>query len=311
MTIFKKPLPRVAILMATHDGIRWIDSQLKSILNQENVEITLFISDDGSIDGTYAFLKKISARETRIVLLPKGKLFKNAARNFYHLLRSVDFKAFDYVALSDQDDIWAIDKLSRAVHQMNIQNATCYSSDVLAFWENGKTELIKKSQEQVALDYLFESAGPGCTFLMTRDAVLFLKKHLIQFKGETDKILHHDWLIYVLMRSRKFKWVIDDYIGVHYRQHEENEMGAHLGLKASIKRIKKIFDGSWLDQVRLIASLCGEGEKKFIASYLKPGHERYVALALRAPSLRRRCLDASTLFFMLLTLGIKKLFTKP
>lgn len=288
-----------------------MDEQIKSILDQENVHLTLFISDDGSVDGTYAFLKKISARETRVVLLPKAKPFKNAARNFHHLLQSVDFKAFDYVSLSDQDDIWATDKLSRAVDQMHIQNATCYSSDVSAFWENGKTELIKKSQPQVAFDYLFESAGPGCTFVMTKDPALFLKKHLTRFKDETNKVLHHDWLIYALMRSSKFKWVIDDFIGVRYRQHEKNEMGAHLGFTASMKRVKKIFDESWLGQVRLVASLCREGEKKFIAHYLKSRHERYFALALRAPSLRRRGLDASTLFFMFLSLGIKKLLTKP
>lgn len=297
--------------MATHDGILWVDEQIRSILDQENVHLTLFISDDGSVDGTYEFLKKISARETRVVLLPKDKSFKNAARNFYHLIRSVDFKVFDYVALSDQDDIWVTDKLSRAVDQMNIQNVTCYSSDVLAFWENDKTQIIKKSQAQTQYDYLFESAGPGCTFVMRRDSALFLKKHLTRLKGETDKILHHDWLIYALMRSNKFKWVIDDFIGVRYRQHEKNEMGAHLGFKASMRRVKKIFDGSWLDQVRLIASLCGEGEKKFIEYYLKSQHEHYFALALRAPSLRRRRRDASSLFFMFLSLGIKKLLTKP
>lgn len=297
--------------MATHDGILWVDEQIKSILDQENVNLTLFISDDGSVDGTFELLKKRSARETSIVLLPKAKPSKNAARNFYHLVRSVDFKAFDYVALSDQDDIWATHKLSRAVRHMQSHNATCYSSDVLSFWENGKTRLIKKSQPQVAFDYLFESAGPGCTFVMTSDRALFLKKHLTRFKGETDKVLHHDWLIYALMRSSKFKWVIDDFIGVRYRQHEKNEMGAHLGFKASTKRVKKILDGSWLDQVRLIASLCGEGEKKFIARYLKSRHERYFALALRAPSLRRRSRDACSLFFMFLSLGIKKLLTKP
>lgn len=301
----------MAVLMATHNGIRWIDAQIKSILDQESVNLTLFISDDGSVDGTYEFLKKISARETRVVLLPKAKPFMNGARNFYHLIRSLDFRAFDYVALSDQDDIWATDKLSRAMHQMNIQNATCYSSDVLAFWDNGKTTLIKKSQAQTQYDYLFESAGPGCTFVMTSDSALFLKKHLTQFKGETDKILHHDWLIYALMRSSKFKWVIDNFLGVRYRQHEKNEMGAHLGFKATMRRVKKIFDGSWLGQVRMIASLCGEGEKKFIARYLKSQHEHYFALALSAPSLRRRRRDACTLFFMFLSLGIKKLFTKP
>ena len=300
----------MAVLMATHDGVLWVDEQIKSILNQEGVHLTLFISDDGSVDGTYEFLKKISKKNPRVILLPKPKPFNNAARNFYHLVRSVDFKAFDYVALSDQDDIWVTDKLSRAARQMQIQHATCYSSDVLAFWDNGKTTLIKKSQDQVAFDYLFESAGPGCTFVMTSDSALFLKKHLTRFKGETDKILHHDWLIYALMRSNKFKWVIDDFIGVRYRQHEKNEMGAHIGFKVSLKRVRYILSGAWLSQVRMVANFCVQPQKQFIHRYLRLKHERFFSLAFKTHLLRRRSRDVFVLRFIFLGLALKKLLTR-
>jgi rhamnosyltransferase len=170
--------PKVAILMATFNGCLWIEDQIKSILSQQDVEVTLFISDDYSDDGTYRYLKAQCLNCPQIHLLSRSQRFGNAAQNFFHLIQFVNFKAFDYVSLSDQDDIWATDKLSRAVHQMQIQNATCYSSDVLAFWENGKTALIKKSQDQVSFDYLLESSGPGCTFVMKKDSALFLKKHL-------------------------------------------------------------------------------------------------------------------------------------
>ena len=298
----------MAVLMATHNGILWVDDQIKSILDQVGVAVTLFISDDISRDGTREHIKKLARKNTRVILLPKAKPFKNAARNFYHLIRSVDFKAFDYVSLSDQDDIWATDKLSRAVHQMQIQNATCYSSDVLAFWENGKTMLIKKSQPQVAFDYLFESAGPGCTFVMTQDRALFLKKYLIRFEDEIDKVFHHDWLIYALMRSSKFKWVIDDYIGLRYRQHQKNETGAHQGFKASVKRVKKIFDGWWLGQVRMVANFCGQPQKQFIHRYLKLEHEQFFSLAFKTHLLRRRSRDVFVLRFIFLGLGLKKFF---
>ena len=294
--------------MATHDGILWVDEQIKSILDQENVNLTLFISDDGSVDGTYELLKKISARETRVVLLPKAKPFKNAARNFYHLVRSVDFKAFDYVSLSDQDDIWATDKLSRAVHQMHIQNATCYSSDVLAFWENGKTQPIKKSQAQTQYDYLFESAGPGCTFVLTAESMSAFKSHISKSKNSVDEILHHDWLIYAFMRARQFTWLIDDYLGVHYRQHTSNEMGAHIGFKASIIRVGYILSGAWLSQVRLVANFCGQPQKQFIYRYLKLKHERFFSLTFKTHLLRRRSRDVFVLRFIFLGLGLKKFF---
>ena len=297
--------------MATHDGIRWIEPQIKSILGQEGVNLTLFISDDGSVDGTYELLKKRSARETRVVLLPKAKPFKNAARNFYHLIRSLDTKKFDYVSLSDQDDIWVSDKLSRAIDVMKIHDASCYSSDVLAFWEDGQTKLIKKSQAQTEYDYLFESAGPGCTFVMKVQNMASFKSHISRSKNNVDEILHHDWLVYAFMRARQFTWVIDDYLGAHYRQHTSNEMGVHVGLKASLKRAGYVLSGAWLAQVRMVANFCGQPQIKFIHQHLKWKHERFFSLALKAHLLRRRSRDALVLRFIFLGLGLKKLLTKP
>ena len=38
--------PRVAILLAAFNGIDWIEEQINSILNQEDVNIEIFISVD-------------------------------------------------------------------------------------------------------------------------------------------------------------------------------------------------------------------------------------------------------------------------
>ena len=296
--------------MATHNGIRWIDPQIKSILNQESVNLTLFISDDGSLDGTHAFLKKISARETRVVLLPKTKPFNNAARNFYYLIRSLDTKKFDYVSFADQDDTWVGDRLSRAIDVMKVHGAPCYSSDVLAFWEDGKAKPIKKSQDQTEFDYLFESAGPGCTFVLTAESMGAFKSHISKSKNSVDEILHHDWLVYAFMRARQFTWVIDDYLGVHYRQHTANEMGAHIGFKASLKRVRYILSGAWLSQVRLVANFCDQPQKQFIHRYLRLKHERFFSLAFKTHLLRRRSRDVFVLRFIFLGLALKKLLTR-
>jgi rhamnosyltransferase len=305
-----KKSPRVAVLMATHDGAPWIECQVESILAQSGVAVTLYISDDGSRDGTYAFLKKIAKKNPRVMLLPQIKTFNNAARNFYHLIQSLDTKKFDYVSFADQDDIWAGDRLSRAIDVMKMHGAPCYSSDVLAFWENGKTKPIKKSQDQVAFDYLFESAGPGCTFVLTAESMAVFKSHISKSKNSVDEILHHDWLVYAFMRAREFKWVIDDYLGVQYRQHTRNEMGAHIGFKASLKRVRYILSGAWLAQVRMVANFCGQPQKQFIQRYLKLKHERFFSLAFKTHLLRRRSRDVFVLRFIFLGLGLKKLLTR-
>jgi rhamnosyltransferase len=302
--------PKVAILMATYNGYVWIDAQIKSILFQQDVEVTLFISDDYSHDGTYSYLKAQCRNYPQIQILPRSKRFGNAAQNFFHLIQSVNFEGFDYASLSDQDDIWVGDRLSRAIDVMKMHGAPCYSSDVLAFWENGKTKTIKKSQAQTEFDYLFESAGPGCTFVLTAESMGAFKSHISKSKNNVDEILHHDWLVYAFMRAREFKWVIDNYLGVHYRQHRSNEMGVHVGLKASLKRVRNILSGAWLGQVRMVANFCGQPQKQFIHRYLKLKHERFFSLAFKTHLLRRRSRDVFVLRFIFLGLGLKKLLTK-
>jgi len=155
-------LPSIAVCLAAFNGIRYIQQQLDSILSQADVQVTVFVSVDRSIDGTENWFSTVQAKEPRVVLLPTGAAFGGAARNFFRLLRDTDFAAFDYVAYADQDDIWLPGKLKRACDTLTQAGAQGYSSDVVAFWDSGKSLYIKKSYPQRRWDYLFESAGPGC-----------------------------------------------------------------------------------------------------------------------------------------------------
>ncbi|MGJ7692192.1 hypothetical protein ACSF6X_19230 [Escherichia coli] len=107
-----------------------------------------------------------------------------------------------------------------------------------------KQVLITKSQDKVAFDYFFESAGPGCTFVFKREYALQLKRFLMINKHAMDVELH-DWLIYAFARENNLKWHIDSYPGMYYRQHKNNQVGANNSLKAIIKRIRLIKSG-WI-----------------------------------------------------------------
>ena len=41
-----KKNPKIAVLMATYNGEKWLEPQLKSILKQKNAQINLIIQDD-------------------------------------------------------------------------------------------------------------------------------------------------------------------------------------------------------------------------------------------------------------------------
>ena len=68
----------------------------------------------------------------------------------------------------------------------------------------------KKNQPQKKFDHLFESAGPGCTFVLTKELALKLQQFLKN--GHFNQLdNYHDWLIYAYARSHSFKWYMDSY----------------------------------------------------------------------------------------------------
>ena len=242
--------------MATYNGIEYLQAQLDSILVQENVEITLFASDDGSIDGTDLALRKLCQIDPRVVVLPKVASTGSAGQNFYRLIRDVDTGPFDYVAFADQDDIWHQDKLMRHIHLLNQHQAAAVSSNVTAFWPDGTEQLIFKSQPQKRWDFLFESAGPGCSFLMTPWLIASVREHLLEVNSQARQVALHDWLTYAVCRAYGAKWFIDATPSLHYRQHSTNVVGANRGLLAKLRRLMQFKQGWYRAEVVKVTQVC-------------------------------------------------------
>ena len=140
--------PSVAVLLAAHNGIEWIKEQIDTIFQQKEVNIFIFISVDVSSDGTFEWCKELNEKNSCVKVLPYGNHFGGAAKNFFRLIKDVNLNLFDFVSLADQDDIWLPNKLSRAVEIIKIKKLEGYSSNVVAFWEDGREKLIKKSSSQ-------------------------------------------------------------------------------------------------------------------------------------------------------------------
>ncbi len=241
----------IQVLLATYNGARWLDEQLQSILNQTCVSVEVLVCDDQSTDETPAILSAWAARDRRVRLLQSAQRFGNAADNFYHLLKHADTRRFAFIALADQDDIWDSDKLERHVDLLKAHAAAGVSSDVLAFWANGREHLIRKSQPQRLWDHLLEPPGPGCTFLMTSSLVQTCVHWLNKLPeiGFTP-LPKHDWFIYLIARSSGRSWHIEARSSLRYRQHANNEVGANSGLRAIAKRLAVLFRGGYHSQVQ-------------------------------------------------------------
>ena len=247
--------PNIAILLAAYNGMQWIEEQIESILNQSDVDVSIFISVDLSTDGTYEWCKEKESLNNRIIILPYGDKFGGAAKNFFRLIHDVDFSDFDFVSLADQDDIWLPNKLQHAISLIQLNGYDAVSSDVIAFWEDGREKLVKKSYPQKKYDYLFEAAGPGCTYVFKAGALVKFQSFLRKRSAYVNEVALHDWMIYAYLRHNGYKWWIDDRLLMKYRQHSNNQVGFNSGLQAYKKRIFMVREKWYRNEVEKICSL--------------------------------------------------------
>jgi rhamnosyltransferase len=304
------PLPRVAVLLATYNGISFISDQVESLLKQVSCDVDIWVSDDQSTDGTWEWLCDRAAGEARISLLPRVGRFGNAARNFFRLMQDVDFSRYQYVALSDQDDIWYLEKLALSMGQLRERKAAAVSSDVIALWPDGRRELIRKSQKQRSLDFLFESAGPGCTYVMTAQCAAAFKEFLACNRSAVATVQFHDWMLYAWVRAHGFTWYIVPRPTMLYRQHDKNEYGANSGWAAFRRRLAQVRSGWYREQILQISRLVGDGasftaECAVVTRLVEArGILSRIALAAKVRKLRRELKDRAWLFLACMLGGI-------
>lgn len=300
------PRPRFAVCLAAFNGMEFINEQIESILAQEHVALQVFLSVDRSTDGTEDRLAEWALSEPRLTLLPVGKQFGSPGRNFCRMLKEVDFGGFDYLSFADQDDLWMPDKLWRAHCLIRTLGVSGYSSNFTAFWPSGKRRLVHKAWPQQPWDYFFESAGPGCTYVLEHRLAISLQALVRQREASMSGIDYHDWLTYAFARSHNYLWAIDDWSSIRYRQHARNQIGVNAGWRSFQLRAQKVLSGYGLEQSLLIADAVGVASQPVVQRGLRSGRMGYLWLALQAVRCRRRPLDQLWFFISCVLLSVLK-----
>lgn len=98
---------RVSVVMCTYNGARYLREQIDSIVHQTYPIYELIIQDDHSADDTLAIAREYAERYPFIqVFVNEGERGVNS--NFYSAMRRA---TGDFIAISDQDDIWNPQKI--------------------------------------------------------------------------------------------------------------------------------------------------------------------------------------------------------
>ena len=99
----------ISVCIATYNGARYIEAQIRSILPQLAQEDEIIISDDGSTDDTLRCIQQIADDRIHVVsrLQPIG-----VTANFYAAMEKAKG---DVIFLCDQDDVWLPNKVQRCM----------------------------------------------------------------------------------------------------------------------------------------------------------------------------------------------------
>jgi glycosyltransferase involved in cell wall biosynthesis len=125
-------MPDVSVVIPTHNRRRLLGQAVRSALGQTAVEVEVVVVDDGSTDGTAEAVAAL--RDDRIRLVRHRRPLGVAlARN-----AGADAARGTWVALLDDDDLWAPDKLSRQVAAASAADAGWAYSGVVEVDAEGR-----------------------------------------------------------------------------------------------------------------------------------------------------------------------------
>ncbi|AZF04439.1 Alpha-L-Rha alpha-1,3-L-rhamnosyltransferase [Pseudomonas sp. R5-89-07] len=294
-------MAKIAVLLAAYNGESFIVSQVNSILSQLDVDVDIYIRDDGSTDNTVGVIERFAGLHNVTIIAHKVST-RSAAGNFFKILSEVDTEKYDYVAFSDQDDIWDPEKLSRAVSKIVDGDCEGYSADLIAYSNSkGYSRYLKKSYPAKEFDYLFQGASAGCTYVLTSKLATLVRKST-QNLGSTDFIgRSHDWLVYAIARAHQMRWCYDAYAPIFYRQHASNVYGAMTTMGSLFAKVKLVRGGWYRSNVLWIAEHCGAGKKEdaIIELVRRNGFWDRLKLIGHASSFRRKKSESRVLSLFL------------
>lgn len=110
----------ISIALAAYNGAKYISEQLDSILSQNYQDFELIICDDCSTDNTWQIIEEYARKDNRIKIYENNENL-GFKKNFE---KAISLCNGEYIALSDQDDIWTNNHLDVLLKNINEKSAS-------------------------------------------------------------------------------------------------------------------------------------------------------------------------------------------
>lgn len=241
-------MDKVQVLLSTYNGEKYIKEQIESILEQEEVQISLLIRDDGSCDKTVEIVEKL-IKENKNITFYQGRNI-GPARSFMDLVTKSG--EFDYYAFADQDDVWKSKKLISAIHMLKNKKDTpsLYMSALEIVDENLNLVEIKKVSGNFCLEgELIKNFATGCTQVFNKKLCDIIKSY-----NPSYLIMHDSWITRVCYAIGG-NVIIDENAYIQYRQHVNNVLGYK---DEGFQKFRRQFKIAFIDKISMRVNMAKE-----------------------------------------------------
>lgn len=230
--------PRVAILMPTWNGEKFLCEQVDSLLAQDYPDFLIVTRDDGSRDSSPAIIAEYASRFPQCFhVVPADGRNLGASGSFaflmdYALREKVALRLTTaYLMLSDQDDVWHADKLAKSMQLLQDLEAQRPGLPVLV---HGDLQVVDEARRQIAPSFvryqgleprrnsfgrlLVSNTVTGCTALCNEALV----RRALPIPVAA---VMHDWWLALVAGAFGTLGFLDEPL-LEYRQHGANTIGA-------------------------------------------------------------------------------------
>lgn len=207
--------PLISIALCTYNGEKHLPEQLDSIINQTYKSIEIIVVDDCSSDRTLSVLQEYARKYSQIKVYSNTEN-KGYSKNFEY---AISLCKGDYIAISDQDDIWVLDKLESLLNKIRIDDDLLVYSNSLLVDENGKS--LNKTCFDKRSRYQGNDPRALALFNIFLGHSMLIKRELAEIALPIPQHSTYDaWLGFVA--TNRGRMCVLDQVTTLFRQHSSN-----------------------------------------------------------------------------------------
>ncbi|RKJ02233.1 glycosyltransferase [bacterium D16-54] len=268
---------KISIIMTTYNGEKYLKGQLLSIENQTIKADEVLIFDDCSTDSTVEIIKDfIKEYKPKNWYLYINKNNLGWKRNFIQGILKAKGKI---IFLSDQDDIWFVNKIEKMVMVMDkYENIQVLSCNIRVIYNDNTQPKIRRSAKKYKIKRLekvqlngstYRPIRPGCAYAFSKDILPDIKR--LWFDD-----IAHDSLIWSIGLMRGTLYILNEALMYQVRHEGNNTPSNEKTCRRRIELIKfrKELSLHLLGNMQDIL----EENKIWIRQYINAAEERLVFL---------------------------------